>query len=173
MTTECFHLRRKSLLLMMDNDPMPRRSNGGQHLRKKAEEGKVEDLIHKPPPLLGYHDSFSADDKVPVHHVSHSLDSIPPSPEIYEFADVNLDYSSSPFSGMPRSNGNGKHYGIGNDDDGIFTSNEAMFPLPEEMQCRRWRLPFANGTAKNAIHLRKRRCRTRLLKKLRNISMIK
>ncbi|KAJ4977384.1 hypothetical protein NE237_002490 [Protea cynaroides] len=115
------------------------------------EEGKVEDVIDEPPPSSGYHDGFPNDDEVPVHHVSHSFDGIPPSPDVYEFVDANPGYSSSPFSGMPQSNGNGKPYDIGDDDDGLFTSNGAVLPPPEEMQevgtaLREWR-------RQNAIHL--------------------
>ncbi|KAF8411171.1 hypothetical protein HHK36_003714 [Tetracentron sinense] len=115
----------------------------------KVDSGDIDDDPPPPSDYLGAGD-FLADEEVTVHHVSHTVDSIPPSPEIYGFQssvsdDPSPDYSSSPFLSVPISNGNGKPYDISADMDGIFASDGPVLPPPTEMQSeegfvlREWR----------------------------------
>ncbi|XP_077241727.1 clathrin light chain 1-like [Tasmannia lanceolata] len=96
----------------------------------------------EPPPAGGGFNgsNFAGDDDIPIHHIPPSDDNeIPPSPEIYGFQST--EYTPSPFSSMPESNG--KAYNEA--DEGLFTSDGPILPPPTEMQSeegfilREWR----------------------------------
>ncbi len=88
-----------------------------------------------PPP---FHSSVDT-----VDHATHSVES----PDPFGFGSDPNSYSQpSPFdSSIPVSNGDGKSYDIGEDTDGIFSSDGPVLPPPGEMQpdegyaLREWR----------------------------------
>ncbi|CAK9152510.1 unnamed protein product [Ilex paraguariensis] len=100
---------------------------------------------YSPPPYDGSGVGFPGEEEVTVDHISHSVDS----PDPFGFgSDPNPNYSQpSPFddSSIPVSNGNGGSYNLGEDAEGIFSSDGPILPPPTEMQpeegfaLREWR----------------------------------
>ncbi|OVA13220.1 Clathrin light chain [Macleaya cordata] len=136
---------------------------------EEEEETKVDPIDSSsdhPPPPSDYHDGFPNDEDLNVHHTSHTVESFPPSPEIYGLTSSVADEHNpeSLFSSMPESNGHGAAYDNGTDIDGVFTSSDGpLLPPPTDMEpeegvvLREWR-------RQNAIDLEEKEKREKELR---------